>query len=221
LRVSAVLPLLVAGLAGCTQSHIVRPLGKGNGVVNASLGGPFVHVFGLDIPAPIFTAGGGYGVRDDLDVYANLDVTALAFGLLHVEPGVVLHPVIRESGAIPTVSVGASLHLITDFRDARAVPNLMGALAWRYKRHMLYVGGDLGFGFGASREDGERAFRFLGGPFVGGEVRAGKRVGLALELKWLAPQSNVAFAAPEWVSPGSQGYFSLLIGINVYIGDVK
>jgi hypothetical protein len=216
LRVSAVVLAVLA--TGCTQSHIVRPLGKGNGVVNASLGGPFVHVFGLDIPAPIFTAGGGYGVRDDLDVYANLDVTALAFGLLHVEPGVVLHPVIRESGAIPTVSVGASLHLITDFRDARAVPNLMGALAWRYQRHMLYVGGDLGFGFGVGEQ---RAFRFLGGPFVGGEVRAGKRVGLALELKWLAPQSNVAFAAPEWVSPGSQGYFSLLIGINVYIGDVK
>ncbi len=216
MRVYATL-LVALGLVGCSQSHIVRPLGKGHGVVNASLGGPFVHVFGLDIPAPIFTAGGGYGVRDDLDVFANLDVTALAFGLFHFEPGVVLHPVVRESGAIPTVSVGASLHLLTDFKDARAVPNLMAALAWRYKRHMLYFGGDFGFGFGV----GGRAFRFLGGPFVGGEVRAGKRVGLALELKWLAPQTNVAFAAPEWVSPGSQGYFSLLIGINVYIGTVK
>jgi hypothetical protein len=200
--------------AGCTQSHIVRPLGKGNGVVHASLGGPFVHVFGVDLPAPIVSLGGGYGVRKDLDVFAHLDVTAAAFGNMHLEPGIALHPVISEGGAIPTVTVGASLHILTNFRDGRAIPQLMAALAWRVgRKHLLYLGGDLGLAFG-------REFRALGGPFAGGELKFG-RVGLALELKWIAPQYNVAFTAPEWVSPGSQGFLSLLIGLNVYIGDVK
>jgi hypothetical protein len=56
---------------------------------------------------------------------------------------------------------------------------------------------------------------------VGGEARLGKRVGLSLELKWTEPEFDVKPLAPAWVSPGYQGYLSLLIGINVYLGGVK
>src|SRR5690348_11716594 len=88
--------VLAITLAGCASTHVVRPLGQGNGMVNASLGGPFLNVFDANIPTPIVSLGGGYGVRDWLDVYGHVDVTALAFGVLHVDPGVAFHPVIRE-----------------------------------------------------------------------------------------------------------------------------
>lgn len=202
-------------LTACTSSHLVRPLGRGKGVVHASLGGPFVQALGATIPAPIFSVGGGYGVRDDLSVFAHADVTAAAFGLLHLEPGFVLHPVVRESGWVPTVTVGASLHLLTDFKDARAVPQVMGAAAWRIlRKHLVYVGADLGLGFQP------RGFTPLWGPFAGGEARFG-RVGLSVELKWLAPHHDTQFAAPVWVSPSSYGFLSLLLGLNVYLGGVK
>jgi len=99
--------VMLALASGCTQSHIVRPLGKGNGVVHASLGGPFVHVFGIDIPAPIVSLGGGYGVRKDLDVFAHLDVTAL-------QPG---HPVLQIGMDTPQVTAD----LLADF-NPEAIP---------------------------------------------------------------------------------------------------
>jgi hypothetical protein len=200
--------------AGCAQTHIVRPLGKGNGNVNMSLGGPFLTVFGATIPAPIASVGGAYGVRDDMEVAGHLDLTALAYGIVHVDPGFVLHPVIREGGWVPTVTVGASLHLLTNFQDFRGIPDLTVAAAWRIaRRHLIYVGGDLGLGFEA------HGFRAFYGPFIGGEARLGKRVGLALELKYINPDINTQILAPTW-QPG-QGYLSLIIGLNVYLGGVK
>jgi hypothetical protein len=208
--------VLAITLAGCASTHVVRPLGQGNGMVNASLGGPFLNVFDANIPTPIVSLGGGYGVRDWLDVYGHVDVTALAFGVLHVDPGVAFHPVIREGGWVPTVTVAASLHLLTNFEDARGVPQFMAAAAWRIaRRHLIYVGADLGLGFQP------QGFRAIWGPFIGGEARVGKRVGLSLEVKWIDPEYPTRLAAPTWVAPGGQGYLSLLLGINVYIGSVK
>ena len=40
------------------------------------------------------------------------------------------------------------------------------------------------------------------GPFVGGEVRVGRRVGLSLEAKYLEPKYETGMLAPAWVSPG-------------------
>jgi hypothetical protein len=207
---------LLLAVAGCASSHIVRPLGKGNGNLNVSLGGPFVAFGDVTVPTPIASIGGAYGVRDDLEVFGHLDVTALAFGIVHVDPGIAMHPIVREKGWIPTVTVGAALHLLTNFQDFRGVPQLTVAAAWRIaRRHMIYVGGDLGFGFEP------QGFRAIWGPFVGGEARLGKRLGLSLELKWIEPEYNVLPLAPAWVGIANQGYLSILLGINVYLGDVK
>jgi hypothetical protein len=59
------------------------------------------------------------------------------------------------------------------------------------------------------------------GPYVGGEVRVSRRVGLSLEAKYLAPQYNTGILAPAWVAPGGYGYVSVLLGVNVYFGGVK
>ena len=59
-----------------------------------------------------------------MEVVGHVDLTALAFGIVHIDPGFVLHPVIRESGWVPTVTVGASLHLLTNFQDVRGIPDL-------------------------------------------------------------------------------------------------
>ena len=209
----AIATLLAFG--ACASSHFVRPLGKGGAVASASLGGPFVQLGGAVFPTPIAELGGGYGVRDDLDVFLRANVTAAAFGDLHLEPGVAWHPIIRDSGPVPTLTVAGSLHFLTDFRtSALVLPQLSAATAWALgkKRHLIYAGLDLAISF-----TGPPVF----GPFVGGELRVGKRVGLMLEAKYLAPNYNTDLLAPAWIAPGGYGYVSILLGVNVYFGGVR
>jgi hypothetical protein len=201
--------------AACASTHYVRPLGKGNAVVHASAGGPLVELGGVVFPTPIATVGGGYGVRDDLDVFLHANATALAFGDLHLEPGVAWHPLIRDHGAVPTLTVAGSLHFLTDFHTAaRAFPQVTVAGAWALgrRRHLVYTGLDLAVSFEG---------RALFGPFAGGELRVGRRVGLSLEVKWIAPYYDTTPVAPVWISPGSYGYVSVLLGINIYFGSVR
>jgi hypothetical protein len=206
------------GFGACASSHFVRPLGKGGAVVNASLGGPLVELGGATFPTPIVDVGGGYGVSDDVDLFLRWNVTAAAFGDLHIEPGVAWHPIIRDHGGVPTLTLAGSLQFLTDFRDgARALPQLTIATAWALgkKRHLLYGGTDLAVSFEG------RGWVPIFGPFVGGELRVGRRVGLSLEAKYLAPNYNTRLLAPAWVAPGGYGYLSILLGVNVYFGGVK
>ena len=88
--------------------------------------------------------------------------------------------------------------------------------AWRVgalHRHLLYVGADAGT-LVTSRT------RVLAGPLAGGELRVGRRAGLVVEAKWLSPWYDVRPLAPTWVSPDDHGYLSLLLGCNIYWGDV-
>ena len=205
-----------AALAGgCAATHTVRPLGRGNAALNASLGGPLVTVGSATIPTPILTLGGAYGVRDDAEVTVHADATAALFGVLHVDPGLAFHPLIRDGGAIPTLTVAAAFHLLTNLSDTRVAPQLTLAAAWRVGcRHLLYAGADSAVASGTPA-------RLVVGPLQGGEARLGRRLGLALEAKWLAPYYDVAPLAPSWVSPGSHGYFSVLLGFAIYLGDVS
>jgi hypothetical protein len=206
------------GFGACASSHFVRPLGKGGAVASASVGGPLVQLGGAVFPTPIVELGGGYGVRDDVDIFLRANITAAAFGDLHLEPGVAYHPIIRDRGPVPTVTVAGSLHFLTDFRtSARALPQLSAATAWALgkKRHLLYAGLDLAVSFEG------RGWVPIFGPFVGGELRVGRRVGLSLEAKYLAPNYDTGILAPAWIAPGGWGYLSILLGVNVYFGGVR
>jgi hypothetical protein len=206
------------GFGACASSHFVRPLGKGGAVASASVGGPLVQLGGAVFPTPIVELGGGYGVRDDVDIFVRANITAAAFGDLHLEPGVAYHPIIRDHGGVPTVTVAGSLHFLTDFRtSARALPQLSAATAWALgkKRHLLYAGLDLAVSFEG------RGWVPIFGPFVGGELRVGRRVGLSLEAKYLAPNYDTGILAPAWIAPGGFGYLSILLGVNVYFGGVR
>jgi len=217
MRLALAIGALLA-LSACASSHWVRPLGKGNSVINASLGGPMVKLSGVVFPTPIAIVGGGYGVRDDVDLFLNANLTALAFGNFAVEPGVAWHPIIRERGAVPTVTVAGSLQLLTNFStSARALPQLSAATAWALgrRRHLVYAGADLAISFEG------KGWVPLFGPFVGGELRLGRSAGLSLEVKYLAPNYDTSLAAPAWIAPGGQGYLSVLLGLNVYLGSVR
>jgi hypothetical protein len=208
---------LASGVSACATSHFARPLGRGNAVAQASLGGPFVEVGDLPVTAPILVAGVGYGASDRWDVYARADITAAVYGDLHLEPGAAFHPIVHEAGPVPTVTLAGSAHLLTDFHDLRVGPQVSALAAWRVgasHRHLLYVGADAG-----TLVPGR--VRALAGPVAGGEARVGRRTGLVLEAKWLSPWYDVRPLAPTWISPSDHGYLSILLGVNVYWGDVR
>jgi hypothetical protein len=208
------LPLIVALAAACSTTHAVRPLGRGNASLGASLGGPLVQVAGVDIASPILTVEGGYGLRDDLEVTANADLTAAVYGDLHLEPGVAYHPLVRDAGPVPTLTVAGAVHFLTSFSDTLVAPQITLAAAWRVRRrHLVYLGVDSALASTALS-------RPVVGPLVGGELRVG-RFGLTLEAKWLAPNYDVGPTAPTWLSPDNRGYLNILFGVTRYIGDVQ
>jgi hypothetical protein len=210
--------LVGAAVAGsCATSHPARPLGRGNAIGQASLGGPLVEVNETPIAAPILVLGGGYGLTDRWDAHGRVDVTAAAYGDLHVEPGVAFHPLVREGGGVPTVTLVGSAHVLTDFGTLRLGPQLTALAAWRVgasRRHLVYAGADAG-----TLVPGRP--RLLAGPLAGGELRVGARAGLVLEVKWLSPWYDVKPLAPTWVSPADRGYLFVLLGCNLYWGNVR
>jgi hypothetical protein len=219
--------VLLGLTAACSTTHVVRPLGAGNASINASLGGPLVQVGSIVTPVPILSLGGAYGVRDDVEVLAHADVTAAIYGDLHLESGIAYHPIVRQSGAVPILTLAGSVHVLTDVSDTRVIPQVTLAAAWHVAgKHLVYVGADnaLAVGCRGSGCDGSdpqapsSPTRYVFGPLVGGELRVG-HVGLVLEMKWLAPYYNEAPTAPAWIAPGSLGYFSVLLGANYYLGD--
>jgi len=201
---------------GCGATTSVRPLGAGNADVHVSLGGPLLKTSGSTFPTPILMAGGGFGVTDQVDVSGDVDVTAAVLGVAHVATGVAYHPLLWSSStrAVPAITIAESFHLLTNLTDTRFAPQTTAVAAWRVGNgHLLYGGGDLGVVVGHP----VHATRVLAGPLVGGEWKATDRFGIALECKWLAPYYDVAPLAPDWVSPGSRGYLSVLLGFRGYL----
>ncbi len=212
---AALLALLacVSGVTvGCATSTPVRPLGRGRSTLNIDVGGPLVKALGTKLATPILTIGGAYGLSDRYEATARIDATAAAYGVLHVEPGVAYHPLVRDAGWVPTVTLAGSVHLLTDFQATRVAPLATATAAWTVaSRHVVYAGANLATVFGSPT-------RIIVGPLVGGEFRVGN-AGLALEAKWLAPYYDVGPTAPTWLSPGDRGFLSLLLGFHYYFEE--
>jgi hypothetical protein len=200
---------VVLGAAACSTARPVRPLGPGHAVVGASLGGPLIKTFGAVIPTPILSAGGGYGLSARWNATAAVDATAALYGTLHVEPGIAGFPLVREDGRVPTLMLGGSVHLLTDFAATRVAPATTAIASWRIAgRHVVHAGADVAVAIGSPT-------RVVAGPLAGGELRFG-HAGIGLELEWLAPNYDVEPLAPDWISPARHGYFSLLFGFRYY-----
>ena len=166
-----------------------------------------VRLFGAAFPTPILQASAAYGVRERMAVTGNLDLTAALYGTLHLEPGLVWHPVVRQAGFWPTLGVAGSVHVLTDFAALRVAPQLAGLFSWPLGGvHSIYVGADAAVVPSAHT-------RVVAGPLAGAELRVG-RLGLGLELAWLAPYYDVDPLAPSWLSPAHHGFFSVLLGVR-------
>ena len=110
---------------GCAAQNFSRTVGKGNGEVHASMGGPFFERLGPPIPVPNVNVGGRYGVHERIDVDANMNLLGAAYGILALDAAAIFQ-LYRKPGSL-AVSSSARLHTFGDLDDApgfRAYPEI-------------------------------------------------------------------------------------------------
>lgn len=211
MRLAWLVPLLV-GAAACGTARPVAPLGVGETALAVSLGGPLLRTFGVVIPTPILDVSVARGLSDRWAATAALDVTAAAYGNLHLQPGAVYFPVVGQDG--PTVGLAGSVHVITTRADVLVAPHLGATAAWRLADGLRgYLGADAA----VAMATGGGKTRIIAGPLLGAELARG-RARFGVELKWLAPNYDTTPTAPGWVSPGGRGYLSVLLAAGYHWG---
>lgn len=183
-------------LAGCAAPNLSRTVGRGNGEVRASAGGPLFAALGPTIPAPHVQVGGRYGVTDAVDLDANLNLLGAAYQLLMLDVAANVQLYRRPRGL--AMATSGRLYIMGDLDDAplaRAYPEWglhLGGPVPRVDWLHLYGGQTLAVQFDPP-EEGEAVF-FT--PFVGVEAllphdrpRRGKprQHGIALHFGWTNP----------------------------------
>jgi hypothetical protein len=203
----------------CSTFGPVQPLAPGETALGVSLGGPLLQTLGTVFPTPVLTVTAARGLHSrPLDVpwavTGAADVTAALFGDLHLEPGLVAYPIVRKAGAIPTVAVAGSLHVLANRHDSLFAPHLAGIASWHLSQCLLvYTGADAAM---AIKSPAAPIVGPLGGVhWVTGRGRFG------LEVKWLAPYHDVEPAAPTWIAPFHHGYFSVLLAAGYHFGGAR
>lgn len=216
---------MLISLLACTLSHGVRPLGEGAWALEASAGGPVTEIFGKDIPLPLSTLGGAYGVTDTVDVHAGAHTTAAAlFGLPAGELGA-SWAFAPQSGARPRVATDGTLVVaVGDIAEggseggfrALVSPSLLAA--WDVGadgRHTVFTG--VGALIEPLPAPGGYGWLTTGGRWgLGGDA-----VGLSTELRWLAPYASNLDVAPEYTGVGGLGAVSIQVGLDARFGGAK
>jgi hypothetical protein len=217
---------LLGLLAGCSTAHTARPLGKGNSAVHLSVGGP---IGGIGVPntfTPLTTVTFKHGLTDRADVYVGWHVleTFLNEGNLFFDLGASYY-LLDQKGARPGLSGAFTVSPLINKRHGWAMLDFQFTASWaigRRERHLIYVGAHNTIT--PSRSEGVTTPPFSFSPYVGGQLRLGKkrRLGLGLEVKWLRPYVNTKDGVIGYVGVGPLGALSFLGGVTIFIGkDTK
>ncbi len=206
---------LVAVLTACAPARFVQPLQPGERAVVFNVGGPLVGFAGTTIPMPLSAVTGGFGVREDLTAFGSLHTTALLFGTVQAEAGVV-KSFAQPNGWIPGLSVSPVANLAVDVREGnpKLWPQLDLHAYWSPgDRHLLYTGVSNWFELAGTRAHGEeQPTRWIASPQIGYTFTRG-RWDYTAEIKYLAPQIGNRDVAVDYVSPGERGAIGTYLGI--------
>jgi len=227
-RVFALLVILAVGIlgTGCSTAHHARPLGKGNGAVHASIGGPVAGIGTADTPIPLTTVTGKVGVTDRLDVFAGWHVleTFLNDGNFYFDIGASYY-IFDQKRFRPGLSAAFTVSPLINRESGWASFDLQITASWALdsrERHLIYVG--MHNYFAPPRNQIVDMPPYTWSPYLGGQLRLGKkrRLGLTLELKWHRPYASTRDSVVGYLGPGKQGALSFVSGITVYLGrDMK
>lgn len=212
----------------CTATHAVRTVGKGNGAVETTFGGPVITKLGAPLPSPNLFVGGRYGIRDDIDVVLHYNLTppivpGIGLNLIAgtqfvpIQPGVGDQKSQKDKGW--SVSTKGQIHLITDFINGALVfPEISLAGGYRYRWLNPYLGVSIALHF--FRPYDETAPLFLS-PFVGSDFIVSESVSLGLRATFLDVTHNMYASQFDWIhlvnAPSKHkryGMFGITLGFS-------
>lgn len=207
-------------LLGCSTVHGVRPIGTGGVSVDATVGGPFVELFGAPIPIPISTIGATVGVSDKTNVHAAIHPTgAILFGIFAGDVGVSTQ-LLAPKGARPRLmvdltAIGAGGGVSQGDPRFFARPSFTASWDWGKQRNSTLYASLGGF---IEPYPGPHGYGTIA---VGNQFGLGKTTRLTTQVEWIAPYASSESLAPHWYAPGNMGAFSVQLGLNVLVGAPK
>lgn len=212
----------MSALAGCAVSHGVKPLAKGEGAIQASMGGPISRDLPTPVPfvVPITTIGYAHGVSDRVSVHGAIHPTSLgALGVFGMDAGATTL-VWDADGAKPRLMIDSTLVLYGgDNKEGgapggtRVYPMVEGIASWDLGNHALYVGLN-----NFAQLFPTPSYHLT--PEVGGLLSLG-RVDLQLEYKWMSFYRNNELTTAEFVGPGGLGASSIQLGMGIHLGKAR
>ncbi|MCP4873740.1 MAG: hypothetical protein GY898_34060 [Proteobacteria bacterium] len=224
------LPILLLAVVatGCSTAHHARPLGKGNQAIHASIGGPIAGIGSDRTPIPLTTLTYKVGVTDRTDVFVGWHVleTFVNGGNAYFDIGASYY-LLDQKKARPGLSAAFTVSPLINKKSGWASFDLQITASWTFdplERTLLYVGFHNYFVPVRRTIDDRPTPVYTFSPYLGGQVRVGKkrRLGLALEVKWHRPYASTKDAVVGYVGPGNLGALGFLTGITVFIGkDTK
>ena len=206
-------------LLSCAANHGVRPLGKGNVAATGSFGGPVIEAFGGPFPMPLSTLGVRYGLSDRSDVHASVHPSlAGMFGLIGVDAGA-SYLVAPQLGPRPALLVDGTL-LVVGGDTVEGDPEggvrafvdtaLLASWSWGERGHLAYTGAELFLQ--------PSPWRLYGAPVLGNRFQVSRRLGLALELRWIDPWAPTEHLTVEFYAPRRHGAVTVHAGLHVGFG---
>jgi hypothetical protein len=188
------------------------PVGEGRTRVSASVGGPWVDVFGTTIPLPYSLAGVTYGMSERVNLHADLHLTAAAYRFLGVTPGATWFPDLPLGPFVTAVSADALV--FADFRDTRVYPELSATITHVHARKWRpYAGFCNTFQF-------TRAPHHMLSPYIGTSF-AFRKWQPYVELKWLAAGHDNRFTPVNYHGIGERGALATQFGLALNLGGSK
>jgi hypothetical protein len=221
-RLAFLAGLLLAWTAtGCGTAHTARPLGQGNHAVHLSVGGPIGGIGSPNTFVPLPTLTYKYGMTDRADVYVGWHVleTFLGEGNLFFDVGASYY-FLDQKGARPGLSGAFTVSPLINRRSGWAMMDFQITASWAFgkrERHLVYVGAHNVFA--PARTEVVAMSPYTLSPYVGGQLRIGKKrqLGLGLEVKWHRPWANTSDAVVGYVGVGKLGALAFLGGVTIFI----
>jgi len=204
-------------LLDCAAHNAIEPIGHKKKATYVSFGGPIVKAFGTRIPLPHIVTGIRYGLRNNLDLDANLNLFTFAYGISMFEFAGTWYPLLRK-GWTPTLGLDTRLITLLNFKNDvqdrfRAYPILTPSLAWNLGNGLFYTGSNITVPVSDMDFDNEiSAFRLS--PFLGYAWQWKPNLRLFAEIKMHGINIETHQVSIDFIKINNHGAFTPLIAME-------
>lgn len=213
---------LVFFLIGCSATHFVEPLKKGDKQAYLAAGGPMVDgILEEEIPLPLVGVGVGKGLTDKLTYFNTFYVNPLQYGITMFDVGILygFREFQEENPVVPGISLGVTLNVAYEGNKAglHIWPQMDFNAYWKWfdDRFTTYIGVENWFElYEPPRSNNPGLAIWYMNPHLGQQVGS-KTTKFQLEMKYLTPylrREEDAYPFNASTMPNGKG-FGLFLGL--------